>query len=109
MSARVLSSSCKAAALLTAMYASRCSCCLRCVQIYNHTLIFLAAAGLSRERSLRAIPKVVPLDDTQAWEEIQLTVPLHRQIDLVIIGHLRIGRAVSALVDERGRAPSHSR
>ncbi|HZS06176.1 MAG TPA: DUF2490 domain-containing protein, partial [Blastocatellia bacterium] len=48
--------------------------------------------------------KAAPRDDTQAWEEIQLAIPLHRKIDLLIIGHLRIGRDVSAFVDERAGA-----
>ena len=45
--------------------------------------------------------KAAPSDDTQSWNEIQVTIPLRRQVDLILLGHVRIGRDVSHFVDER--------
>ena len=39
--------------------------------------------------------------DTQSWNELQFTLPLNKQIDLVLSGELRLGRNVSDFVDER--------
>lgn len=40
-------------------------------------------------------------EDTQSWNELQLIVPLKKQLDLIFIGVLRLGRDISHPVDER--------
>jgi hypothetical protein len=42
-----------------------------------------------------------PQDDTQIWNEVQVVAPLHKRVDLVMIGVLRFGRNVTHPVDER--------
>lgn len=39
--------------------------------------------------------------DTQVWGEVQLSIPLHSRVDLLVSGMLRIGRDVSRPVYER--------
>jgi hypothetical protein len=43
----------------------------------------------------------VPKSDTQSWNDVQLTVPLSKQVDFLIQGTLRIGGNLSKPVDER--------
>src|SRR6185436_16038002 len=45
--------------------------------------------------------KVAPSYDTQSWNEIQVTIPLRRQVELILTGQVRIGREISHFVDER--------
>jgi hypothetical protein len=40
-------------------------------------------------------------EDTQSWNEVQISVPVTKNIDLLFIGGLRIGRDISFPVDER--------
>ena len=39
--------------------------------------------------------------DTQSWNDLQFTVPLNKEIDMILLGTLRIGRDVTHPVDER--------
>jgi len=43
----------------------------------------------------------VPKADTQIWNDVQFTVPINKQIDLLIQGIVRIGGNLSTPVDER--------
>jgi hypothetical protein len=43
----------------------------------------------------------VPKSDTQSWNDVQLTVPLNKQFDLLVQGTVRIGGNLSTPVDER--------
>jgi len=43
----------------------------------------------------------VPKSDTQSWNDVQLTIPLGKQVDFLIQGTLRIGGNLSQAVDER--------
>src|SRR5262249_35149493 len=43
----------------------------------------------------------LPRDDSQLWNEVQLTAPLYEKVDLQLGGSLRVGRDVSHLVYER--------
>lgn len=43
-----------------------------------------------------------PTDDTQLWNDLQMSVPLNRKIDLVFTGTFRLGRGMSHPVSERG-------
>jgi hypothetical protein len=43
----------------------------------------------------------LPKEDTQVWSELQVALPLQEKIELNLIGHLRLGRNVTHLVDER--------
>jgi hypothetical protein len=42
-----------------------------------------------------------PRDDNQFWNEVQLIAPLHKKVDVMLIGVLRIGRYFDRPVDER--------
>ena len=42
-----------------------------------------------------------PQTDTQQWNDVQIAVPITKDIDFNILGTLRIGRSVSRPVDER--------
>jgi hypothetical protein len=39
--------------------------------------------------------------DTQNWNDVQLTIPLTKQVDFLLLGHLRIGDNLRRPVDER--------
>jgi hypothetical protein len=43
----------------------------------------------------------VPKDDTQEWNDVQITVPLNKTVDFILLGTLRIGRNITHPVDER--------
>lgn len=43
----------------------------------------------------------VPKSDTQSWNDVSVTVPMTKQIDLVIQGTVRLGDNVTKPVDER--------
>jgi hypothetical protein len=42
-----------------------------------------------------------PRNDTQIWTDVQLAMPLNKNIDFLLLGTLRLGRNVTRLVDER--------
>ena len=42
-----------------------------------------------------------PREDTQSWNEIELSAPLGKKVDLEFYGQLRFGRNLSHFVDER--------
>jgi hypothetical protein len=42
-----------------------------------------------------------PTDDTQLWNDIQITAPLNKKVDFLVTTTLRIGRDISFLVDRR--------
>lgn len=46
-------------------------------------------------------PTAPPREDKQFWSEVQLIKPLSKQVDLVVIGVLRVGRDFNRPVDER--------
>ena len=46
-------------------------------------------------------PQSASRDDTQSWNEVELSLPLNEQVDLEFYGQLRVGRNLSHLVDER--------
>jgi len=43
----------------------------------------------------------VPKSDTQSWNDVQLTIPLNKKTEFVVIGTLRIGDNITKPVDER--------
>ena len=59
-------------------------------------LIGFGAAHRARAQSAKPVR-----DDTQVWTEVQLAVPLNKQVDYVMSGTLRMGRNVRRPVDER--------
>jgi hypothetical protein len=64
-------------------------------------LLFVCSSSLyAFAQAPRATP--VPRDDTQSWNEVQITVPLKKWVDLVASGQLRLGRNLTDFVDERG-------
>jgi Protein of unknown function (DUF2490) len=44
---------------------------------------------------------IPPISDNQSWNEVQITVPITKKLNGIIIGTLRIGRNISRPVDER--------
>jgi hypothetical protein len=55
-------------------------------------VLFCASAAAAQQ---------VPQDDTQIWNDVQITVPVNKKVDLTFNGTLRIGRDVTHPVDER--------
>lgn len=45
--------------------------------------------------------RVAPEDDMQSWNEVQLTIPVNKRLDLVLNGIVRFGDDVSEFVYER--------
>jgi hypothetical protein len=43
----------------------------------------------------------IPENDTQSWNDVQLTIPLNKKVDFLIQGTLRIGDNLTTAVDER--------
>ena len=62
--------------------------------------IVLSVAGSVGQRAQAQSAKPVR-DDRQVWSEVQLAVPLNKQVDYVMSGTLRLGRNVRRPVDER--------
>lgn len=42
-----------------------------------------------------------PQEDVQSWNDVRLTVPVHKRVDLVLTGTLRFGDDLHRLVDRR--------
>lgn len=51
--------------------------------------------------NITAQTQSAPRDDTQSWNEVELSLPLNKRADLEFYGQLRVGRDLSHLVDER--------
>ena len=58
------------------------------------TLMLLAASGLSAQTQPSR-------SDVQSWNDVQLTVPVTKAVDFVLLGTLRVGRNLHRPVDER--------
>lgn len=43
----------------------------------------------------------VPEKDTQSWNDIQLTIPMSKSVDFLLLGHLRVGDNITQWVDGR--------
>ncbi len=48
------------------------------------------------------MPPPAPRSEMQNWNDVQLTVPINKKVDVVINGALRIGRGMSRPVNGRG-------
>jgi hypothetical protein len=55
----------------------------------------LVCAGNSRAQTK------VPETDTQSWNDVQITIPLNKKTEFVILGTVRIGDNLTSFVDER--------
>ncbi|HEX2268747.1 MAG TPA: DUF2490 domain-containing protein [Pyrinomonadaceae bacterium] len=58
-------------------------------------LLLLTAGGISAQTP------TAPQSDTQQWNELQISVPLSKQIEVVFLGTLRLGGDIQRPVDER--------
>lgn len=56
-------------------------------------LVLLTVADVYGQSSLR--------DDSQEWNDLQVSIPLSKQIDFGVLGTLRFGRDINRPVDER--------
>lgn len=65
-------------------------------------LVFCAIFPFTAGQTLAQNVVPVPTDDTQLWNDLQVTLPLHKKVDLVFTGTLRVGRGLSHPVSERG-------
>lgn len=64
------------------------------------TFVFVIAVLLCLGgRALAQTP--IPKSDTQSWNDVQLTIPLGKKVDFLILGTLRLGGNLSTAVDER--------
>jgi hypothetical protein len=43
----------------------------------------------------------VPETDTQSWNDVQVSVPINKKVDFVVLGTLRLGDNITTPVDER--------
>jgi hypothetical protein len=63
------------------------------------SVLFLATmfvcAGSSRAQTK------VPKADTESWTDVQLTIPMSKEVDFLIQGTVRIGESLTTPVDER--------
>jgi Protein of unknown function (DUF2490) len=44
---------------------------------------------------------IPPISHNQSWNEVQITIPIMKKLNGIVIGTLRIGRNISRPVDER--------
>ena len=68
----------------------------------GYLLIKLCAILLCCSGACFAQAQQAAQDDTQTWQEVQISVPLKKKIDMVVNGQLRLGRNLTDFVDERG-------
>lgn len=57
-------------------------------------LVLFVLAGL-------AAAQIIDRTDNQFWSEVQVSVPITKDIDFNVFGGLRLGRDISHSVDER--------
>lgn len=62
--------------------------------------VLLLCAGASQLALAQRLPPA-PEEDTQEWNDVQLSVPLSHQVDFNLNGVFRFGRDVTHLVDRR--------
>ena len=60
--------------------------------------IFACLAGVTSAQT----PESAPTDDTQIWNDLQVTVPLKKKVDLNFTATFRWGRNLSSPVSQRG-------
>lgn len=65
----------------------------------TRALVTLLLAAMISTAAAQTSPP--PRDDNQSWNEVQLIAPIHKKVDLMLIGVLRIGRNFDRPVDER--------
>ncbi len=73
------------------------------LMLISLTLVLCGAAFLPNGVGVASAQAraLAPQDDTQVWNDVQVSVPLNKQVDFVLNGTLRVGRDVSHLVDRR--------
>lgn len=62
---------------------------------------FILIAGLLSLRVSVDAQIPVPENDTQSWNDIQVTIPLNRKTEFVLLGTVRLGGNLTSFVDER--------
>jgi hypothetical protein len=62
--------------------------------------VILITGALSLNISANAQTRV-PENDTQSWNDIQVTIPLNKKTEFVLLGTVRLGGNLSSFVDER--------
>ena len=60
------------------------------------TVLLLTISAITSGQS-----KAPPKSDTQSWNDVQVTVPMNKKTDFVLLGTLRIGGNLTKPVDER--------
>jgi len=75
---------------------------MRWLQSFAVALFFMVFLPATCTTGSQAQAQSAPVrEDTQVWSEVQLAVPLSKQVDFVMIGTVRVGRRVHRPVDER--------
>jgi hypothetical protein len=67
------------------------------LKISFHCLLILLTAATAAAQTLSPPQQA----DTQSWNDLQFTIPLNKEIDMILLGTIRIGRNVTHPVDER--------
>jgi hypothetical protein len=69
--------------------------------IVQRYLIVALMAAFALQATSQAQSSLPPEQDTQEWNDFQLSVPVTQEIDFNLLGTLRLGRHISRAVDER--------
>lgn len=72
----------------------------RAVILLMMLAVMLCAGGINVIEAQAGLPPV-PEEDTQEWNDVQLSVPLNKEVDFNLSGTLRLGRNVTHLIDRR--------
>lgn len=70
------------------------------MNLYSQTLVcavFICSVGIASGQTIAP----APTDDTQLWNDLQITVPVKKKVDLIFTGSFRLGRSVSHPVGQR--------
>lgn len=67
------------------------------MQLLHFCVLTLSLVSYAFAQSQQPAPR----DDTQSWNEVELSLPLNERVDLEFYGQLRVGRNLTHLVDER--------
>jgi hypothetical protein len=72
---------------------------MRCPDLFVLVFVFVLVCADGEARA--QTPSQVPKADTETWNDLQLTIPLTRQVDFLVQGTVRIGGNLTTPVDER--------
>lgn len=71
------------------------------VRLFVMLLAPLALFNVDWASAQTGVRRPVPKEDTQEWNDVQITVPLNKKVEFLLLGTLRLGRNITRPVDER--------